>query len=108
MGDLRRAAREHLKRPDLDANPEFDPTDIAIPGGLDLLRQELSSRGNTNHLETCENLLVVQGYLKAWGSRSLSEDDKNAANDLYDWAAAIALPSSLFAEPESLSGRCML
>ncbi|TQB76720.1 hypothetical protein MPDQ_007115 [Monascus purpureus] len=104
MGDLRRAAREHLKRPDLDANPEFDPTDIAIPGGLDLLRQELSSKGNTNHLETCENLLVVQGYLKAWGSRSLSEDDKNAANDLYDWAAAIALPSSLFAESESLSG----
>lgn len=51
MGDLRRAAREHLKRPDLDANPEFDPTDIAIPGGLDLLRQELSSKGNTNHLE---------------------------------------------------------
>lgn len=49
---------------------------------------------------------MAQAYLRAWGSRPLSEEDENAANYLYDWASGIALPSSVFAEagdPDDLS-----
>lgn len=41
---------------------------------------------------------MAQAYLKAWGVRSLSDEDENAANHLYDWASSIALPSPVFAE----------
>lgn len=45
---------------------------------------------------------MAQAYLKAWGDRSLSDEDENAANHLYGWASSMALPSSVFAEVDDL------
>ena len=45
--------------------------------------------------------------MKAWYSKTLSKEDENAANDLYDWASSIALPSaSVFGVDEDRSGMC--
>ncbi|KAJ9365408.1 hypothetical protein C8Q69DRAFT_528700 [Paecilomyces variotii] len=98
MDALRSAAREYLKKADRENSPEFDPDGVALPDGLDTLSRDILDRNLTSHQETCESLLVAQASLRAWGSKSLSETDRKAANDLYGWLGRISLPSSEFAD----------
>ncbi|KAH1382432.1 hypothetical protein KXW65_008164 [Aspergillus fumigatus] len=49
---------------------------------------------------TCENLLVAQAFLTRRSSKSLSETDEIAGNNLYQWASELALPSVVFATTE--------
>ena len=58
MEDLWRAAREQLKRPDPETTTEFDQIVVATSGGLDLLRQGLSSRTTTSLSEV--RLLTIR------------------------------------------------
>ena len=116
MEDLRRAAREALQHP--DSLPDFSPSVSALPDSLHPLWSEISSHKTTSHskvrspklgieislieLWICENLLVAQGYLRAWGSNPLSDEDEGIANCLYDWASRTARPSSVFVEAADL------
>lgn len=117
MEELRRAAREALRRP--ESLPDFLPAvSSPLSDSLHPLWSEISAHREGNHLEvrvsrmscdlslikrqTCEDLLVLQGYLRPWGSRSLSANDEDAANRLYGWASHMALPSSVFAEAADL------
>jgi hypothetical protein len=117
MEELRRAAREALRRP--EPLPDFLPAIFSpLSDSLHPLWSEISAHREGNHSEvrasrmscdlslikrqTFENLLVLQGYLRPWGSRSLSADDEDAANCLYGWASHMALPSSVFAEAADL------
>ncbi|KAJ5811518.1 CCA tRNA nucleotidyltransferase mitochondrial [Penicillium riverlandense] len=62
------------------------------PGTLPQLWQEVSSGDNTG-----ESLRVVRAFLEAREVRPLSDDDEQAANHLYEWISAAALPSPVFA-----------
>ncbi|KAL2011288.1 hypothetical protein VTN00DRAFT_4006 [Thermoascus crustaceus] len=98
MDSLRRAAREYLKRADGDNIPDFIPDQTTLPEGLYPLWRDVLSHNSSNYQEACENLLIVQGFLRAWGPKTLSEDDVEAANAIYSWASDISLPDSEFAE----------
>lgn len=120
MDSLRRAAREYLKKADGDNIPDFSPGQTTLPDGLDPLWRDVLKHDSSKHQEVspgwlqklscgrqdvanhepkaCENLLAVQAFLRSWGPKTLSEDDVEAANAIYSWAAEISLPSSEFAE----------
>jgi hypothetical protein len=45
----------------------------------------------------CENLLVVEAFLKAWRPEALLPEDVEVARALVSWTAAAVLPSKKFA-----------
>ncbi|PKX99540.1 Tti2 family protein [Aspergillus novofumigatus IBT 16806] len=100
MEELRAAARETLQRRDSSIIPEARLDSINVPEDLELLWYNVSSYQAKNTTTTCENLLVAQAFLTRRSSKSLSETEENALNNLYQWASELALPSALFATTE--------
>ncbi|EAW19236.1 Tti2 family protein [Aspergillus fischeri NRRL 181] len=97
MEELHTAARETLQRRDSSIIPQARLDSINVPEDLDLLWHNISSYQAKNTPTTCENLLVAQAFLTRQSSKSLSETDENAGNNLYQWASELALPSAAFA-----------
>ncbi|PLB51207.1 hypothetical protein P170DRAFT_355037 [Aspergillus steynii IBT 23096] len=104
VGELRNAARDALQQRNSASVvlPESRLASIAIPADLGWLKGYVSSQNDASNTEICETLLFALGFLKGWGSRSLSEQDKDSVNYLYEWASSAALPSPVFAEIQEL------
>ncbi|KAF4155449.1 hypothetical protein CNMCM6936_009027 [Aspergillus lentulus] len=100
MEELRTAARETLQRRDSSIIPEERLDSRNVPENLDLLWHNVSSYQAKDTTTTCENLLVAQAFLTRRSSKSLSESEENAVNNLYRWASGLALPSAVFATTE--------
>ncbi|KAI9037849.1 Tti2 family protein [Aspergillus affinis] len=107
IGELRNAARDAFQQRNSASFvlPESKLARISIPEDLSPLREYVSSQSDDSNTEICENLLFALAFLKGWGSRSLSEQDKKAANHIYEWASNAALPSPIFAETNELDER---
>ncbi|KAE8154763.1 hypothetical protein BDV25DRAFT_135683 [Aspergillus avenaceus] len=105
MEELRLACRGTLSqnRPASTSMPEVQADNIALPDGLNVLWEDVSSLTDTSSHGTCESLLVAKSFLELRGPQSLSGDDKCAANGLYEWASAAALPSAVYAQTEEVS-----
>lgn len=124
MEELRRVARESLQQAHIPPSVTL-PAEIALPDSIDALWQEISSRNpgsdkEVNHIyprsrltfsltmswQVCEELLVALGFLGRWSQKSISDQDKETIDRLYEWASNAALPSPVFAEtsePDYLS-----
>ena len=50
MEDFHRAARERLAQRDFNASSGFGASNISLPGGLRVLRDDVLSRQTTDHL----------------------------------------------------------
>ncbi|GFF58158.1 hypothetical protein IFM51744_09456 [Aspergillus udagawae] len=98
--ELRIAARETLQRRDSTIISEARLDSINVPEDLNLLWHNVSSYQAKNTATTCENLLVAQAFLTRRSSKSLSETEENAVNNLYRWASELALPSAVFTTAE--------
>ncbi|KAL2829177.1 hypothetical protein BDW59DRAFT_170588 [Aspergillus cavernicola] len=77
-----------------DATPQ-QPTDSTF-NGCNQLWQEISSKNGLNNPEICQNLLMVERFLKIKAQENLPGADKSAVNNLYNWASGLALPSPVF------------
>ncbi|KAK1147096.1 hypothetical protein N8T08_001835 [Aspergillus melleus] len=104
LGELRSAARDAFQRRNSASFvlPESKLASISIPDDLSPLQEYVSSQRDASSTEICENLLFALAFLKGWGSRSLSEQDKKIVNYVYEWASNAALPSPVFAETYEL------
>ncbi|KAJ5121518.1 uncharacterized protein N7515_009479 [Penicillium bovifimosum] len=72
---------------------------------LNQIWQDVSSYDHSTHLNICESLVAVTSYIDDWncllsndaGARPLKPAEAKVVNNLFDWASAVALPSSEFA-----------
>lgn len=125
MEELRKAARESLQQqPDANDLPAITlPDNIALPDSLGPLWRDLSSQISKSDAEVSlrvptslgflwqciqisEGLLVAQGFLDRWDSKSLPDRDEEVMNYLYEWASDAALPGPVFgniSDPEGIS-----
>lgn len=108
MEELRKAARESLQQqPDANDLPAITlPDNIALPDPFDPLWGDLSSQGSKSDAEISEDLLVAQGFLDRWDSKSLPGRGEEVVNYLYEWASNAALPGPVFgdiSDPEGIS-----
>lgn len=126
MEELRRVARESLQQAHIPPSIIL-PAEIALPDSIDALWQEISSQkpgsdkevnpihrpfplfdvfSLTMSWQVCEELLVALSFLGRWPQKSISDQDKETIDRLYEWASNAALPSPVFAEtsePDDLS-----
>lgn len=52
----------------------------------------------TRPRQICEDLLVALGFLDRWSPKSVSHQDEETINRIYEWASSASLPSLVLAE----------
>ncbi|KAJ5782500.1 hypothetical protein N7457_004274 [Penicillium paradoxum] len=106
MDKLRKEVRETLVQKPGELPHRFFPANAAASkSDLSQLWQDISSHDHSTHLDICESIVTAFSYIEYWepllpndgGARPLNPAEAKAVNNLFDWASALALPSSEFA-----------